>query len=122
LIAVLLLLPGCFVAKSIDDTTWDPATVAQLKVGTSTRADVLRLLGAPNQVVELLDSDAYVYRHAIGKVTGFTVILFTAIRSDEQRDGITVIVDRSGIVRAVGSRYNAERAIHGAPWADPDED
>jgi len=122
LIAMLLLIPGCFVAKSVDDTTWDPATVAKIKVGTSTRADVFELLGPPTQVVELLDSDAYVYKHTIVKTTGFSVILFTAIRADQQGDGVTVIVDRDGIVRAVGSKYNAERAIHGPPWADPDEE
>ncbi|MHC4472426.1 MAG: hypothetical protein ACYS99_15855 [Planctomycetota bacterium] len=117
-----MLLPGCFVAKSVDDTRWDPQTVSKIKVGRSSRADVLNLLGPPTQVVELLDSDAYVYRHTIVKDTGLFLLIFSALREDRQMDAVTVIVDRAGKVQAVGSKYNAERAIHGMPWADPDEE
>ena len=70
-------------------------------MGTSTRADVLKLLGPPTRVVELLDSDAYVYQHAIEKGTGLFLIVFNTVRSDRQLDGVTVIVDRDAPFQVV---------------------
>ena len=118
LLCALLLLPGCFISKDLEERTWDAQAVERLEVGKSTRADVLRVLGSPSEVIELLDSDAYVYEHAVEKTTGLFVIVFNATRRDRQYDRVTVIVDRQGTVAAVGTRWTADQAIYGLPWTD----
>ena len=118
LLYALLLLPGCFVSKDLQERTWDASAVEKLEVGKSTRADVLRLVGAPTEVIKLLDSDAYVYEHTVTKTTGMFLILFNTNRQDRQFDRVTVIVDRKGTVVAVGTRWAADRAVYGLPWTD----
>ncbi|MEN8149741.1 MAG: hypothetical protein ABFS86_07945 [Planctomycetota bacterium] len=115
---VLLLLPGCFASRTIDDETWDPGLAGQLVVGQSTREDVLKIMGPPKEVVELLDSDAYVYEHAVTKESGLFLLVVNFANDDIQYDRVTVIVDREGIVRGVGERFKADTAEYGLPFGD----
>ena len=115
---VLLLLSGCFASRSVNDKTWDPELSGQLVVGTSTREDVLKVMGPPKEVVELLDSDAYIYEHTVMKQSGLFLLILNMSRDEAQYDRVTVIVDRSGIVQAVGQRFLADTAEYGLPFGD----
>lgn len=111
-----LLLSGCFFGKTKDDRPWDPALLARLEIGKSTKADVLKLLGSPKQVVRLLESEAYMYTHMVEKKTNTYLVLVNLSRTDRQYDSVTVIIGRDGIVQGVGSRFAADEASYGMPW------
>jgi outer membrane protein assembly factor BamE (lipoprotein component of BamABCDE complex) len=116
--AAALLLSGCYFGKTKEDQTWDRTVLAKLEIGKSSKADVLRLLGSPRQVVRLLDSEAYMYSHSIEKRTNTFLVLVNLQRTDRQYDAITVIIGRDGLVQGVGSRFAADDASYGMPWGD----
>ena len=116
----MLLLPflsvGCYFSKSIQERPWDPEVVAGIEPGKTTKAEVLQRLGPPTEIIRLLESEAYVYRHPIEKQTGTFLIVLNMRRVDRQFDAVTVIINREDKVTAVGSRFNAETAEYGFPW------
>ncbi len=116
--ATLLILSGCYLGKAKEDHPWTAEQVAKLQVGKTTKAEVLMVLGPPKQVVRLLDSEAYMYTHAVEKSTNGYFLVLNLHRSDRQYDAITVIIGRDGIVQAVGSRFATDSASYGAPWGD----
>jgi outer membrane protein assembly factor BamE (lipoprotein component of BamABCDE complex) len=114
--AALFGLGGCYLGKKRDDRPWSPETVARIEVGKTTKADVLRLLGPPKQVVRLLESEAYLYVASVEKNSGVFLLVLNLSRSDRQYDSVTVIINRQDIVTAVGSRFAADEAEYGLPW------
>lgn len=118
-LAVLpLVLAGCFFGKTKDQRPWEESDVAKIQVGKTTKAEVLRLLGPPKQIVRLLESEAYMYSHSIQKETGTYLILLNMHRTDTQYDAVTVIINRQDVVTAVGHRFDAEKSGYGFPWQD----
>lgn len=118
LLLVVLVLSGCYFGKTKDDRPWDAEAVARIEPGKTTKAEVLALLGPPVEIVRLLESEAYVYRHTIEKDTGTFLVLVNLRRTDRQYDAVTVIIDRKDVVTAVGSRFTADTAGYGFPWQD----
>ena len=116
LAAALSVLSGCYVSKKMDDRTWAAETVAKIEVGKTTKADVLKLLGPPKQIIRLLESEAYMYIAPVEKNSGIVLIVLNLSRSDRQYDAVTVIINRQDIVTAVGSRFTADEASYGPPW------
>lgn len=115
---LLLLATGCYFAKTKEHRPWDAELVAKIEPGKTTKAQVLQLLGPPKQIVRLLDSEAYMYSHAVNKETGTYLLIINLSRSDTQFDAITVIINRQDLVTAVGHRFDAEQAGYGFPWQD----
>ncbi len=114
--ALALALGGCFFGKKMDDRPWPAEAVARLQPGKTTKAEVLAALGPPKEIVRLLDSEAYMYVHAVEKSTGTYLVLLNLSRSDRQYDAVTVIINRQDVVTAVGSRFRADEAEYGFPW------
>ena len=116
LAAALSVLGGCYVSKKKDDRTWAAEVVAKIEVGKTTKADVLKLLGPPKQIIRLLESEAYMYIAPVEKNSGIVLIVLNLSRSDRQYDAVTVIINRQDVVTAVGSRFAADEASYGPPW------
>lgn len=116
LAAALAVLNGCYVSKKKDDRPWAADVVAKIEVGKTTKADVLRLLGPPKQIIRLLESEAYMYIAPVEKNSGLVLIVLNLSRSDRQYDAVTVIINRQDVVTAVGSRFSADEAEYGPPW------
>ena len=109
-------LGGCFFGKKMDDRPWPAEAVQRIQPGKTTKAEVLMLLGPPKEVVRLLESEAYMYVHAVEKNSSTYLIVLNLSRSDRQYDAVTVIINRQDVVTAVGSRFAAESAEYGFPW------
>jgi outer membrane protein assembly factor BamE (lipoprotein component of BamABCDE complex) len=118
LVPLLALVGGCYFGKTKEERPWSAEAAAKIEVGKTTKAEVLRLLGPPKQIVRLLESEAYMYTHTVQKETGTYLILINLRRSDTQFDSITVIINRQDVVTAVGSRFSADEAGYGFPWQD----
>ena len=116
LAVALAVLNGCYVSKKKDDRPWAAEIVAKIEVGKTTKADVLRLLGPPKQIIRLLESEAFMYIAPVEKNSGLVLLVLNLSRSDRQYDAVTVIINRQDVVTAVGSRFSADEAEYGPPW------
>jgi hypothetical protein len=114
--AALVVLCGCYVSKKMDDRPWPADIVSKIEVGKTTKAEVLKLLGPPKQIIRLLESEAYMYVASVEKNSGLVMVVLNLSRSDRQYDAVTVIINRQDVVTAVGSRFSGDEATYGLPW------
>ncbi len=118
LIFALTMAPSCYFQKNKDQSHWGTEAVAKIEVGVTTRAQVLELLGPPNKIIKLHESEAYLFEHVVEKRTGMFLFILATQRIEKQRDAVTVIIDQRGFVAAVGSKTDAKQASFGSPWGD----
>jgi len=113
------LLCSCALGTQRFGRAIDPAGIASLEVGVSTKADVLRLFGPPSALSRLPvvpasdavasetvsgaepDSDVFVYEYREDRETFFTVILYTRFRREVVADRLMVFFDAADVVRYV---------------------
>jgi len=113
------LLCACALGTQRFGRVIDAAGIASLEVGTSTKADVLRLFGPPTSysrlpVVAALDaaapeavsraepdSDVFVYEYREDRESFFTAILYTRFRREVLADRLMVFFDAADVVRYV---------------------
>jgi outer membrane protein assembly factor BamE (lipoprotein component of BamABCDE complex) len=122
LLLVACLGAGCALSQTTDGTPLDSERVGQIVVGRSTRADVQRLLGTPDEIIysnlehDPLFERAFRYHRTKRRTTYFTVILFSASRADSNSDNLIVFFDDGGVVEDVGSRLDVDKPRYGLPW------
>jgi len=122
LLLLLLAAPGCFFSRSKSQTPVQADAVRQIVVGKSTMDDVVRILGAPTDIIfsnrehDPLRVFAYEYTYAVTKNTGLTLIIVTFINSDTKRDHVLVFFDERGVVSGVGSSLDSGRASYKLPF------
>ena len=122
LLLVAWLGAGCALTQTSDGTPLDPERVGQIVVGQSTRADVQRLLGTPDEIIysnlehDPLFERAFRYQRNRRRTTYFTLILFSASRADANSDNVIVFFDDRGVVEDVGSRLDVYKPRYGMPW------
>ena len=115
---------GCVLSQTTSGTPLDGVQIDAIEVGRSTRADVVAMLGAPDDVINSkLAHDAQVerafrYGRTRRKTTFFSMILFSTSRSDSNGDHLVVFFDDQGVVEDVAARLDMDRPRYGAPWGD----
>ncbi|MCE9592924.1 MAG: outer membrane protein assembly factor BamE [Planctomycetes bacterium] len=114
----LSLAPACLLDRSTTNERPEPAALHELTPGTTTASDVVRLLGAPSEVVQLGKRSAYRYEHSVTKRTGLWLIVFGSLNSDTQSDRVWVFFDENAILTHVASTFESERAEFGMAWTD----
>lgn len=123
-VALLSLLPllcsGCFLQRTQFQQPIDAERVAQLVPGQSTAAEVVELLGAPNEVVQLGRRSAYRYQHDQEKVAGLFLIIIAFNNRDTQVDRTWVFFDENDTLTHVGSTLEAEDTEYAMPWVERD--
>jgi len=106
-VAASWLLAGLSAAMSLTACTFvrggigDEFTTDQLAViqkGTSTRADVVAALGAPDRVVEANGHEVFQYYRYDIKSTSLFLILVNFSRTNIKSDDLFVFVNKNGIV------------------------
>ena len=121
---VSFLIQGCVLSQTTDGTRLIDGDVAKIVAATSTRADVARILGAPDDIVysnlehDPLFERAYRYKRTKRKTTYFTLILFSATRADSNSDNVIVFFDDRGVVVDIGVRLDMDEPHYGTPWGD----
>lgn len=118
-----LLLAGCFTfGRMEEESPIDPEAVARIEAGVSTKADVVQILGAPDEVIynnrehDVLNEHAYVYRHGTRKVTAMFFGVLSFGRYDLRGDKVMVFFDPTGKVTHVASRFQADESRFGFPF------
>jgi hypothetical protein len=124
LLLAILVLPGCFFSRSKLESPLDAEKVGKIVAGESTMQDVVRILGAPTDIIfsnrehDALRVFAYEYTYTVNKTTGFTIIVLTLLNSDQKRDHVLVFFDEQGVVSSVGISLDGEEASYELPFGD----
>ena len=112
---LLPLLSGCLVSKTSRHAALRPDAVAAIEPGRTTAQEVLDLLGAPNEVVQLGRGSAFRYDHSIEKQAGLFLILVALRGVDTQQDRAWIFFDEQGVVSHAGATFEAESAEYDLP-------
>ena len=115
LLLTLLALPGCFLNRSRINRPLEPAIVASLKPGTSTAADVVTLMGAPVEVVQLGHRSAYRYDYTLQKQAGLFLLILGVRGVESQQDRVWFFFDEHDVLTHVGATFEAKSARYGVP-------
>jgi hypothetical protein len=109
-----LVASGCTVARYYKDAPLrgDPAGLIE---GESTKSDVLRRFGPPQQITHQTDGDAFVYAYEQENYSSFRVQdpitginWFTYTRQFDNHDRLVVLFDFVGVVRGVAIDHHTE--------------
>jgi len=114
---ILVLSTGCvLLGKNTEFQPLDPTLLEPLVAGQSRAADVCKVLGAPSQVVELSNGNAYVYRRSVTKGTGVWLVLVSFVNAEEQHDQVVLFFDKNDLLTHYGVSLNAGKASYGFPF------
>ena len=97
LAAVAILTGGCAFVRGTYGEEVKPLDLSSIKKGTTTRAEVASLLGAPDRIVEVNDHEIFHYYHFDMK-SGL-IIIFS--RTNIISEDVFVFLDGNGIVQDI---------------------
>jgi hypothetical protein len=116
-LALLALgLQGCLVSRATFNEPLAREALAQLEVGRSDATDVVRLLGAPTEVVQLGLRFAHRYDHTVTKRTGLILIVVGFLETQTRSDRSWLFFDEQGRLTHHGTTFEAGAARYGMPW------
>jgi hypothetical protein len=104
-LASLLLLGSCALTyRTVGDPL--PHGKEELKVGTATKSDALRVLGPPLFVQRQFDGELFVYRQEQRNNRSLTLIPFIPIfyysDGEGMRYDLTLLFDKEAVLRGIG--------------------
>lgn len=107
----ICLLQACaqYENKRGVDVRWQDSVTSQLSKGSSTRADVLDLLGPPSQVIALDGETAlyYLFEHARGD--GLILVFYNRTRIETTYDRAIFFFDENDVLTEFSTRvYDSE--------------
>jgi outer membrane protein assembly factor BamE (lipoprotein component of BamABCDE complex) len=96
----LSLLAGCaqYQNKRGVEVTWQASATDQLVKGSSTRKDVLALLGPPSQVISLEDETVLYYLFERSKGNGLILIVYNRMKIDTRYDRAIFFFDEHDVL------------------------
>ncbi|MEQ1892785.1 MAG: outer membrane protein assembly factor BamE [Planctomycetota bacterium] len=113
---LLLLAPACAVARSTDNEPLDAARLAQLTPGTSTAKDVVAVLGAPVDVVQLGKRSAYLYSYTATKRAGLWLVIVGLYNVDTRSDRAWVFFDENQVLTHLGTTLVGDKVEYAMPY------
>ena len=101
IILALVMTQGCAFSRGTIGEDIKSESVAEIKKATTTKADVLTLLGAPDRLLQVNGRDVFQYYRYDAKVGSLLLILINFSRVSVKSDDMFVILNREGIVEDV---------------------
>jgi outer membrane protein assembly factor BamE (lipoprotein component of BamABCDE complex) len=105
---VALLFQGCAFSRGTIGDEVKTEMVATIQKGTTTKTEVVNLLGAPDRLLQLNGRDVFHYYRYDAKAGSLLLILLNFTRLSVKSDDVFVIVNRDGIVEDVISSKRTE--------------
>jgi len=103
-----LLLQGCAFSRGTVGDDVKTEILATIQKGTTTKTEVVNLLGAPDRLLQLNGRDVFHYYRYDAKAGSLLLILLNFTRLSVKSDDVFVIVNRDGIVEDVISSKRTE--------------
>jgi hypothetical protein len=108
LVGVTVLLQGCAFSRGTLGDDIKTEAVGALKKGTTTKTEVIALLGAPDRVLQLNGRDVFQYYRYDAKAGSLLLILVNFSRMSIKSDDLFVMLNQNGIVEDVISSKRTE--------------
>jgi len=116
-LSVMLLCVSCAMfGKNKEHHGFDARWLDQCNPGTTTAANVLELFGAPSNMVELSNGNAYVYERSISKGTGIWLVLVSFGNYETQYDRVVFFFDNKDILTHYGLSMHSGDSSYGFPF------
>jgi outer membrane protein assembly factor BamE (lipoprotein component of BamABCDE complex) len=115
-ILITALLSGCIVlGKNKQFQPFDSTELDKLTPGQTKATEVTEIFGAPSEVVELANGNAYVYKRTVTKGTVCWLVLVTFGNVEKQHDQLVFFFDLNDTLTHYGLSLDAEKAKYGFP-------
>jgi hypothetical protein len=101
IILVLVMTQGCAFSRGTLGDDISSESVIAIKKDTTTKTEVLSLLGAPDRLLQVNGRDVFQYYRYDAKVGSLLLILVNFSRISIKSDDLFVILNREGIVEDV---------------------
>lgn len=108
LLLVARLLQGCAFSRGTLGDEVQSEVLATIQKGTTTKEEVLHLLGAPDRLLALNGRDVFQYYRYDAKAGSLLLIVLNFTRLSIKSDDLFVILDRDGVVEDVISSKRTE--------------
>ncbi len=100
-VMAVLLFQGCAFSRGAVGDDVKTEIVAAIQKGTTTKTEVVNLLGAPDRLLQLNGRDVFHYYRYDAKAGSLLLILLNFTRLSVKSDDVFIIVNRDGIVEEV---------------------
>jgi outer membrane protein assembly factor BamE (lipoprotein component of BamABCDE complex) len=102
------VVTGCvrFKSKRGVEVAWQGQVVEQLKTGSSTRRDVLDILGPPSQVISLDEETVLYYLFEKAEGEGVILIVYNTIKIDTRYDRAIFFFDENDVLTDFSTRVH----------------
>lgn len=101
IVLVLVMAQGCALSRGTLGEDIKSESVEAIKKATTTKAEVLALLGAPDRLLQVNGRDVFQYYRYDAKVGSLLLIIINFSRVSVKSDDLFVILNREGIVEDV---------------------
>ena len=101
IVLALVMTQGCAFSRGTLGEDIKSESVAAIKKATTTKTEVLSLLGAPDRLLQVNGRDVFQYYRYDAKVGSLLLILVNFSRVSIKSDDLFVILNREGIVEDV---------------------
>ena len=118
LLCVLTALAGCFTGRDTTNEPLDAEKIASLQAGQTRAAEVVELLGAPSEVVQLARRSAYRYDYTNSKRSGLFLIVANFLNEDTRSDRLWVFFDENQVLSHFGVTLRGDASVHAMPWEE----
>lgn len=97
----LIVVQGCAFSRGTLGDEIRADAIGSIKKGTSTKAEVLALLGAPDRLLQVNGRDVFQYYRYDAKAGSLLLIVINFSRLSVKSDDLFVILNREGVVEDV---------------------
>ena len=111
-----LLLPACLVSRHAINEPLDKTLYGQLVPGTTTSGQVVELLGAPTEVIQLGRRSAYRFDATTTKQAGLFLLVVGFLNSDTRSDRLWAFFDEEQVLTHYGATLAAGDPEYALPW------
>jgi hypothetical protein len=100
-LVMLLTLSACAFNRGTLGDDIKPEVVDTIKKSTTTKAEVLSLLGAPDRILQVNGRDVFQYYRYDAKAGSLLLIVLNFSRLSVKSDDLFILLNREGIVEDV---------------------
>ncbi len=106
----MALANGCIIGRVYVGSEIPTDLREKISVGTTTKPEILRILGPPDTVRHQYDGDLFIYRYLqrnsatldIAEPIVTHLTLFSYSRVQQKDDSLVILFDKDGVVRSFG--------------------
>ena len=113
----LFICTGCFAfGTNKEYQPFDAEQLVSIRPGETTAKEITELFGAPTNIVEMSNGNAFIYQRSISKGTFIWLILLSFGNYDNQTDQVVFFFDNQDLLTHYGVSLNADKASYGLPF------